>query len=461
MPVERVPGFWDYLTQGVNKGLDQSRENQQIKREEARQNATLMTHLFETGAVDSPDLQSGLAGVGIKTPVQASKTERRRQIIAQGQGAVDALSDAEKEDLGFKTNAQKKIEAGQVSAADIEVRKNDALGRFMSGDKLNDQEREMFGFMSDSDRELKKLTAMDPYLGGLGERHVAGELIKNQGRIPKGGAAALAENAYANYVSERSTNGLGGLTPEQVAYTRSYFQRAAQNALIAQQKMDLEKYQAESGRIGANSQAQQRGLNSNLQWFGKITTAMDTVRKQQQDLLRANPALAVALDNPQLASSPMIKGAMERYSQLEQTAEAFRGAQGSLAEGNVPGNLGALLEAADGMVVPPKPAGAGGQPGQPGAAPAALAKPAGPPPGPTQGVQPDLNQKIEATAQALAKGQIGAASLDPYILTGAMTQDDKKKILDRAAKIKDQMEKDRMKGVSADTFSSGGVRQKR
>lgn len=441
MPVERVPGFWDYLGQGVEKGLNNYKEGQAIKREEARANVGLMAQLFNAGAVDSGTLQGATNAVGLKANVLPSKAERRKSILDQGQGAIDALSDAEKEDLGFKTTAQRKIEAAQVSAADLEAKKNDALGRFMQGEDIPDDMREVIGVSTKSDRELKRLTQMDPYLGQLGERHVAGELIKNQGRIPKGGVQALAENAYANYVAERSANGFGGLTPEQITYTRSYFQRAAQNALIAQHKMDLEQYEAGTRRIGANAAASQRGENTHLQWFGKITTAMDNVRKQQQDLLKSNPALAVALDNPQLANSPMLKGAMERYLQLEQTAEAFRGAQGSLAEGNVPGNLSALLDAAGGMVQAPPAAGAKpAQSGQPAGAAAATPKPAGPPPGPNQQMgQPD---PVEAAAQVLASGQGSAQALRAYVISGALSEDQYAKILQRAEKIKfDQLKR--------------------
>lgn len=455
MPVIFTPHF---LEEVLNKGVQGFQMGQGIKHHKeakAMGEANLMSQLFAQGAIESPGLQTALGNAGIKTPVAPSKTERRRKALEGGDTVINALSDDEKTELGFKTAAEKTIEGAKVSGATLETRRNQALEKFMAGDDIDDQSREVLGLMSKGDRELKKLTTMDPYLGQLGERHVAGELVKNQGRIGKGGVNALAENAYANYVTERSAHGLGGLTPEQIQYTRSYFQRAAQNALIAQHKMDLEGKDAETRRIGANSMADQRGMNTNLQWFGKITTAMDTVRKQQQDLLRANPALAVALDNPALASSPMIAGAMERYNQLEQTAEAFRGAQGSLAEGNVPGNLAALLEAAGGMTAPPPSAGKPGSPA--GAAPP---KPAGPPPGPTPGVDPAIDQKIEAAAAALASGQGSTATLQAYIVAGAITQDQYAKIVARAEVLKKQQEKERMKGGSADTFSSGGQRRR-
>lgn len=460
MPVVFTPHF---LEEVLNKGVQGFQMGQGIKanrEQKAMGQASLVNELFKSGAVESPELQSALGNAGIKVPVQASKTERRRKVLDAGQGAIDALSDDEKSELGFKTAAEKAIEGAKVSGANLEIRRNDALSKYMAGDDLDDNSREILGLTSKADREMKKLTQMDPILGQLGERHVAGELVKNQGRIGPGGVKTLAENAYANYVTERSEHGLGGLTPEQISYTRSYFQRAAQNALIAQHKMDLENKDAETRRIGANSMSAQRGENTNLQWFGKITAAKDAVRKQQQDLLRANPALAVALDNPALASSPMIAGALARYNQLEETGEAFRQAQGSLAEGNVPGNLGALLEAANGMVTPP-PAATGAKPtvtpGQPGAAPP---KPAGAPPGLNPGIDPAVEQKMEQTAQLMAKGQVGAAALQAYVVAGALTTDQVAKITKRAEAIKKEEDSKRMKGISADTFSSGGVRRK-
>lgn len=439
MPVEQLPGFMDYLQQGLDKFGAIRQQQTENKRADtaaatakAQANAGLMAQLYAGGAVGADQLQGSLAATGVtdasgKTPVvMKSKAERRQAVIAQGQGAVDALSDAEKEDLGFKTTTQKKIETAAGVTADVEAQKGQLLGSFLQGNKLTDQQRSVLGLEGDDDRELKRVSQLDPYLGQLGERYVAGEIIKT-GRIPPGGAKAVSEQAYANYVSERATNGLGSLTPEQVAYTRSYFERATQNALIAQHKLDIEAVNSQSDRIRAEAAMKAVGGSESIKWFTQVNSALENVRKAQSDLMRANPALGPSLDNPELAKNPMVAGALARYQQLEQTAEAFKGAQGALAAGNVPGNLPALLGAATQIMTKgaPPPAGGARQQGPP---PSAGAVPPGP--NPTTNGDP-----IESAAQMLARGQGTPQQLQALVAQGALTQEQLDKITKRAAAI--------------------------
>jgi len=377
MPVEQVPDFWDYLGQGIQKGVQMHRETEDKKRAQAQANAGLMAQLFQTGAVDAPQLQGALGAAGIdpsQAIVQPNKAQKRRAVIAQGQGAVDALSDAEKEDLGFKTGAQKTIEQGQVSEATTVIKKNDVLGRYMNGEKLTDQEREATGLRGQDDIELKKLNQMDPYLGQVGERYVASQMVKGNGRIAPGTAKQVAEQAYADYVTERGQTGMGGLTPEQVQYTRSYFDRAVQNALIAQGKEDLQKYQAESGRIGANATATWRanqGGSESVKWAGVMNRGEETVRKAMADLQK-DPMLGMISVLPaeavqkMAASNPQFAAKLQQLEMLKQKSEAYRGALAELANGGVPGNLPMLLKDAESSATQgasfnaPPPAGGGG-----------------------------------------------------------------------------------------------------
>lgn len=427
MPVEQVPGFWDYLGQGIMKGVEMHRQSEDkaraeahAKTAEAQANAGLMSQLFQSGAIDNTQLQGALKAAGInpdQIQVMPNKAQQRRQILAGGDAALSQLTDEQKADLGFKTAAQTAQEKAAASGANMEVQKNDILAKYLQGEKLSDQELAATGLPSAQDRELKRLGAMDPYLDQLGGRYVAGVMVQNKGRINPGTAQQVAEQAYSNYVAERGQNGLGSLTPEQVAYTRSYFQRATENALIAQQKMDIDASQAGSQRIHANAAMAAANQNTNLKWFGQVNSAMENIRKAQSDLMKSNPALGPALDNPQLAQSPMVKGALQRYMELEQTAEAFRGAQGALANGQVPGNLSALLDAAGQIATQ----GAG-----PAAAPGAGARGRGAPPagapqqqGKPASASPD---PIGATVDMIVQGKATLADAQALVSQGRITQ---------------------------------------
>lgn len=446
MPVEQVPGFWDYLGQGIQKGVEMHRQNEAITREEAHKktaeaqaNAGLIGQLFQSGAVDSSALSGALTQAGVQgAPVIASKAEKRRSTLAGGQPAIDALSDEERADQGFKTRAEVAQEAAAKGTADVASKRNDILQRFATGGKLTDQEAEIGGVSNPDDRELKKLTQLDPYLGGVGERYVAGQMVKAGGRIDPAAAGATAESAYQTYVQERIQNGLGALNPEQVAYTKQYFNRATENALIEQRKRDLEEYAARSGRIHAEAAKSSAGQNQSLQWFGKVNTAMDNIRKAQADITKGNPTVLYALDNPQFVT-PINKGAIDRYKQLEATAEAFRGAQGALASGQIPGNLAELLGAADQVTAAgagaavggggtgAPPAGAGGPPpaGRTGGPPPAATTPAGRgragPAGPS-GAPPSTDPVVAKFTGILKSRQGTPAQLKQAVAAGKITQ---------------------------------------
>lgn len=427
MPVEQVPGFWDYLGQGIQKGVEMHRQNEAIAREEAHRKtaeaqaqASLIGNLFQSGAVDSSALQGALAGAGIQgAPVIASKAERRRNALAQGPDYIKNLPDEEKKDLGFTSEFQAAQEKAGTAEAGLASKKADLLQRYANGEDLNDQEAAVAGVMTKSDTELKKLNALDPYLGLTGERYIAGQMVGTGGRIDPANAKAVSEQAYTQYVQDRVKNGLGSLSPEQVAYTRQYFDRATENALIAQRKLDLDEYAAKTGRIHAEAARTQSGQNQSLQWFGKVTTAMDNLRKAQSDITKANPAVLVALDNPTLAQSPVVKGALAKYQQLEETIGAFRGAQGSLASGQVPGNLAELLNAADQIAQQ----GAGGAAGGTGAA-------APPPGGRAGGASPAGSGRGAPPAGG------ASSAADPLAATVNMINSGKAKLSDAQALLK-------------------------
>lgn len=425
MPVEQVPGFWDYLGEGIQRGVTMHRESEDKKRADAQANAELMTQLFQSGAVDASQLQGALKSAGInpdQVVVQPNKAQRRREVLAGGQEAVDSLGDAMKEDLGFKTTTQKKTEKASGAQADLSIQKSNILSRFLAGDKISDQEAEAVGVLGTDDRELKRLTQLDPYLGQLGERYVAGEMVKSQGRIKPGTAQQVAENAYATYVSERGQNGLGPLTPEQVSYTRTFFQRATENALVAQAKMDITSSQAGSARIHANAAMEASGQNSSVKWFTQVNSAIESVRKAQNDIMRSAPALSYALgaadriehgrgtpDDVAMVQSPMVAGALTKYKELEQTGEAFRSAQGALANGQVPGNLSALLDAASQITTGGAGASVLGSPQRGGRG--------GPPPNASNSPDP-----IGMTVDAIMAGKATMANVQAYLKAGKIAQ---------------------------------------
>jgi hypothetical protein len=405
MPVERVPDFWDYLGQGFNKGLDQYRHDKELKQAEADKSASLMAELFNAGAVDSGTLQTAVNATGAKgVTVLPNKAERRKKVL-ETPGAIDQLTDEQKADLGFKTTTEKKVEGAQASAADVETLRNNALLKFANGEPVSDNEGMLTGLGTATDREMKKFSSLDPYLGQVGDRFVAGAMNQQGGRIPPGGAQAVADKAYADYIDNRAKSGLPAMTPEQLTYTKSFFDKSVQNALITQTKLDIDKIQADSTRANAQN-------NQAIQWFGKLNSAVDSLRRAQDNLLRASPALAAALADPKLAALPMIQGPLAQYQQYAQQIEALRAGQSALGNNVVPSNLADLLASADAATAPPG--------GAAGNAAAVATDPV------TQG------------AQKILSGQATIQQLQAAVNAGQVTQQQANQIINKVAQLRAQ-----------------------
>jgi hypothetical protein len=371
-----TPNFWDAFTGSMVRSHENYREDQREKRAkeerdkerertQKNQDLGLLTELFRSGDIDAGVLNGRLASAGITggttqaggfpgmpavdvplPVVQKSKHQRRREALAQGQPFIDQMSDDEKAELGFTTTVEKKIQGAKVAEADVATRRAEALNRFMSGEDIKDEEREVLGVLSRQDRQLQQLAKIDPILGEMGERYVAEQMLTTNGVIPRGGAKAIADAAYNKFIQERAQQ-FGTMSPEQTEAARTYFSRAVANALIAQKKMELDQFNSQTARIGANASQQRAGASQELQWFGKITGAVESLRKAQNDLMRGSPGLSAALGDPKLAASPLVKDAVERYNVLEQQIEALKGSQAQLANGEIPQNIATAVGAAE------------------------------------------------------------------------------------------------------------------
>jgi len=419
MPVEQVPGFWDYLGQGIQRGVQMHNISEDKKRADAQANAGVMGQLFQSGAVDASQLQGALtaAGVSPKVVIQPNIAQQRRTVEAGGQAAIDALPDYMKSKLGYTTDAQKVTEQAKMSGEQLDILKNSEMKNYLTTGQMSPQGKKAWGMLSDSDEEMKKLTQMDPYLKNQGELYVAGVMNASGGRIDPKNATQMGETAYANYVAARGQHIPGVMSPEQVQNTRMYFQKAVDNALIAQRDYDIKKQNATSEQtragadmVHANAAKAAAANNPQMRWFTQITTALEDVRKSQQDLLKESPGLINALGDPKLASSPMMIGAVTRYNALEQQAKAFKQGQSDLSRDQVPGNMNQLLDAAS----------ANGTT-QRGVVPAAPATGNGPPAGaPPQGGTPPID--VNRAVQIIMSKQGTLEGLRSHVAVGKMSQ---------------------------------------
>lgn len=424
MPVENMPGLMDYLLPAINNYAQIDQQNKardlqakQMQMQQNQGNAGLMAQLFGAGAVDASQLQGALGPAGMgNVQVQPNKLQQRRDLLKQGQPAIDALSDEQKTDLGFETGDEKLAKQAKASGAKMEIRKNDDLNTYLNGGQLKPEQEAAWGLQGKSDIQLKKLAQLDPYLAEMGDKFIAGPLLQNGGRIPKGQAAQFAQTAFNNFIQNRPP-AMGDMPPEQVAAAKAYFERATQNALIAQNRTDLSQYEAESQRIGANATAtwrQNQGhTDQTVKWAGVLNRGEETTRKAIADLMKDPQMTIVGFLKPEqlqamTAANPQLAQKLQQLDGLRQKNEAYRDGIAQLTNGAIPGTLPMLLKDAEQMGGKGAPVNtqAPRLPSQGGQQPPTQVDPADP--------------RIQKTVQAILGGQATIGQLDQLVTYGQM-----------------------------------------
>lgn len=316
MPVIETPSIWDYIANAGGQAIGSYKEAKDKVRQDAAQNAGLLTQLFGAGAIDSSTLQpaiSKIPGMG-QVKVQPNAAEKQRT-----PGTPEATEYAARGD-----------EASQ------KVQKADVLKRWSAGQSISEQEALLAGVPTQQDMALAKSAKVDASLDQAGKQYVDAEFLSKGGRINPHDAIDIAANAYQKYVRDYQAAGLGTLTPAQLQNAQRYFASRAMDRLTEQRKLDVEA-------TAAANRGQTNALSREDKMFSNLTGLIESNRKAQADFIKDNVGVEAQSGKPDAQITPYFKPLVARLRALRNRETELQQAQGQAAMGVIPKNFAHLL----------------------------------------------------------------------------------------------------------------------
>lgn len=317
MPVIETPSIWDYIANAGGQAISSYKEAKDKVRQDAAQNAGLLTQLFGAGAIDASTLQpavSKIPGMG-QVKVQPNAAERTRT-----PGTAENIA-----------------QTATTKGNEATIRKADIVDKWTKGTPISEEEALIAGLPTQQDMALAKSAKVDASLDQAGKQYVDAQFLAKGGRIRPHEAIDIAANAYQQYVKDYQAAGLGTLTPAQLQNAQRYFASRAMDRLNEQRRLDVEAIAANRDRSG---------IQPADRMFAQLTTLMENNRKTLEDFTKANPGIEVISSKYQDESTapPALKGQIVRYRRLQQRENDLQNAQSQLAMGVVPKNFAGLLD---------------------------------------------------------------------------------------------------------------------
>lgn len=337
-----VPSFWDYLGQGIQRGVEGFQKRRGEQQDERRYEAGVVNQLMQQGQIDAADAAPYLAQAGVRAPIKANKEERKRKALATPESTA-ALTPEQRVDLGIPTQNQLTIEGGQAAEASKAIQATDLWKKYANGDELDDQQAAAIGVPTRQEREAKSLMQQDPVLTGQAERFIDQTITQSGGRINPANASHYGEAAYNAYLQMRQATGMGALNPKDAQYARQFFDQALMNRLVQQRKLDIDQEQARSAREG-------RAMAREDRMFQALTGAIESARKQLDDYTTNNKAgialLSVATPEA-VQKDPNIRATKQTIDRLNRRISNLQSVQAQAALGKLPASAIQLLQPVD------------------------------------------------------------------------------------------------------------------
>ena len=329
MPVIDSPSIWDYIANAGGQAITSYQQAQDKVRQQAEQNAGLLTQLFGAGAINSDQLApavSKIPGMG-QVKIQPSKQEK-----AATPGTPENLA-----------------EQASVGETQQKLQKQDILKRWSGGQPVTEQEALIAGVPTAQDMALAKSAKVNASLDEAGKQYVDAQFLAHGGRINPHEAIDIAANAYQKYVKDYQDAGLGTLTQSDLQNAQRYFAGRAMDRLTEQRKLDIEA-------VAAANRGNNMALSREDKMFSNLTGLIESNRKAQADFLKSplGAAAELKVDLPDNQIPPAFLGAVRTLRALKSREKDLQAAQGQAAMGVIPKNFAHLLSDTDtGTGAPP------------------------------------------------------------------------------------------------------------
>jgi hypothetical protein len=317
MPVQQVPGLFDYIGQGLSNvagNIQNSRDTADAKsardQEQARRDAQFLMTAVQSGAIDSDTANATDVAKGQGLHFQPSTAELRRKILAnptgmggEPGGTPDASGIGQPYSAPTPWSPDQRSVAGLPSASALsgealQGKVNDIKQRYLADPKsVSDSEAKVAGLPTASDTAISERTKLDPVIQTAAQKYVAQTMnsTMSSGTIdpstPQGlrqlrrQSSTLSAGAYRQYMADAKTSGdQVALDPKNQGYIKTFFDAEVESQIS----------KAEDQVIRTKALTPQKTEMTNIDWYKQMT---DTSSKLDAEIKaeRSDPATIAAM----------------------------------------------------------------------------------------------------------------------------------------------------------------------
>lgn len=341
MPTEMVPGFFDFLGQGLSGVATTIQDKRKREEDKERDEIERTARLVAQGLMD-PQTANALPiaqKFGLKfaeTPMSTARsllqqgptvTPDLSKYVAPTAGMTGSITGPEF-DVRPPGTADQRAFAGLPSAGALAADETNAmLSRYKSRyfkDASPEQLEVASGLPSIGKVQRDARKELDPILTASADRHIDTLLNSTQidltdAKALRRSATALANQAYQNYLQEAAADGsIQSMSPQDKAYARSFFQKSiadrAKEADDAQFRLRI----AREGR-GGTEDAQAVRL------YSALTATADDFDRQVKELRAGTLGTVVStISDEAIAKQPHLLALRDQIRAAEQSASKYR-----------------------------------------------------------------------------------------------------------------------------------------
>lgn len=410
MAVTKLPGFFDYLGQGIQ----QFSENrmQRSREETARKYQALqaLTGLYQSGGIDAGTFQQQLSTIGIPgisgLKINPSETQQKREFI--GGLPEDQRTSASAERFGITPPEDRTMKRERHTADVASTRAGTAASvaqteksTYELGEaKANETTRRARAALDLGDEQAKQYDA-------AGKRYVGAVLAG--GRADAKNSKRIVDQAFAKYLQDRQTSGVGVLADPTIV--RAHFENALHDLAMEQRKLDIQAAAA-SNRIDPETRTLQ----------ALIQLENNTAARANQIIQGMGEAAKLYLDKPIASVPPAFQSVVKEYQDAQDFRERVRNAITTMSPKEIQAVLGGMQQP---QIVPQGQQSAAGQ------QPAAVQQPSVPAARQPSSAPPATDPAVYKQRIAMMKQldpAIQKQLLDRNLASGLITQDEYNKM---------------------------------
>jgi hypothetical protein len=347
MPVQQVPGLFDYIGQGLSNvagNIQNSRDTADAKsardQEQARRDAQFLMTAVQSGAIDSDTANATDVAKGQGLHFQPSTAELRRKILAnptgmggEPGGTPDASGIGQPYSAPTPWSPDQRSVAGLPSASALsgealQGKVNDIKQRYLADPKsVSDSEAKVAGLPTASDTAISERTKLDPVIQTAASKYVSQTMNStlSSGSLdpttPQGlrqlrrQSSTISAGAYKQYMADAKASGdQVALDPKNQGYMKTFFDAEVEKQIK----------ETTDTAIRMKSVTPQKTDMTPLDWSKQMREGADDADKTVSELQKNPLYLMAATSKDPSKLPPAAQQVMAQIHQKEMEAIAYR-----------------------------------------------------------------------------------------------------------------------------------------